>query len=272
MLVQVECKGVLKWVRVPMKEDHYDYFQFIQEVSAKFNLINESDVALKDSSRVDVDADIFDELVRSAAVSFKVFTGESDEGSSLSSVSVESFSSLDSSHGRVPPLNVRVSYALGIVTLFPNLKDKASPTGYEHYYDPRSGQGLINQDFTLLLGEDTSGKFISKWPTFYKPRIISVCKCLRPGPHVDDLLSAQEGSNDYGWDSDLAAILLLVHLLPPTKKGKKFGRISATDATDHVVKFMKVSCSFRDEHDFLPGVGWFQAGPPFVCPFSMRLQ
>ncbi|CAL9698554.1 unnamed protein product [Knipowitschia caucasica] len=108
MLVQVECKGVLKWVRVPMKEDHYDYFQFIQEVSAKFNLINESDVALKDSSRVDVDADIFDELVRSAAVSFKVFTGESaekevseasfcsDEGSSLSSVSVESFSSLDS--------------------------------------------------------------------------------------------------------------------------------------------------------------------------------
>uniref|UniRef100_A0AAV2L8G8 Uncharacterized protein n=1 Tax=Knipowitschia caucasica TaxID=637954 RepID=A0AAV2L8G8_KNICA len=141
---------------------------------------------------------------------------------------------------RVPPLNVRVSYALGIVTLFPNLKDKASPTGYEHYYDPRSGQGLINQDFTLLLGEDTSGKFISKWPTFYKPRIISVCKCLRPGPHVDDLLSAQEGSNDYGWDSDLAAILLLVHLLPPTKKGKKFGRISATDATDHVVKFMKL--------------------------------
>uniref|UniRef100_A0AAV2M8F9 Uncharacterized protein n=1 Tax=Knipowitschia caucasica TaxID=637954 RepID=A0AAV2M8F9_KNICA len=147
------------------------------------------------------------------------------------------------SHGRVPPLNVRVSYALGIVTLFPNLKDKASPTGYEHYYDPRSGQGLINQDFTLLLGEDTSGKFISKWPTFYKPRIISVCICLRPGPHVDDLLSAQEGSNDYGWDSDLAAILLLVHLLPPTKKGKKFGRISATDATDHVVKFMKVGTS-----------------------------
>ncbi|CAL9702426.1 unnamed protein product [Knipowitschia caucasica] len=447
MLVQVECKGVLKWVRVPMKEDHYDYFQFIQEVSAKFNLINESDVALKDSSRVDVDADIFDELVRSAAVSFKVFTGESaekevseasfcsDEGSSLSSVSVESFSSLDSvssgstiitqstkkwrrqllegppdskaakdmvyvalhqkpggedvlkeynmtkglsdqtrrklvnilvadmieSHGRVPPLNVRVSYALGIVTLFPNLKDKASPTGYEHYYDPRSGQGylayrlktvqrntmsdskrtspdllsaeqygpktlretstseqlsgdecreaisamkhsadqplvkekmkatfkhrqsmlhdpdqssaildhfprfldtpgLINQDFTLLLGEDTSGKFISKWPTFYKPRIISVCKCLRPGPHVDDLLSAQEGSNDYGWDSDLAAILLLVHLLPPTKKGKKFGRISATDATDHVVKFMKVGTSMVT---FLERVG--SAQPFLLC-------
>ena len=31
MLVQVECKGVLKWVRIPMKDDSYDYFQFIQE-------------------------------------------------------------------------------------------------------------------------------------------------------------------------------------------------------------------------------------------------
>ena len=31
---------------------------------------------LKDSSGVDVDADVFDELVRGAAVSFKVFTEE----------------------------------------------------------------------------------------------------------------------------------------------------------------------------------------------------
>lgn len=31
---------------------------------------------------------------------------------------------------RVPPVSVRISYALGIITLFPNLKDKASPTGY----------------------------------------------------------------------------------------------------------------------------------------------
>ncbi len=31
---------------------------------------------------------------------------------------------------RIPPVNIRVSYALGIITLFPNLKDKCSPTGY----------------------------------------------------------------------------------------------------------------------------------------------
>ncbi|CAL8333343.1 unnamed protein product [Arctogadus glacialis] len=274
-----------------MKDDRYDYFQFIQEVSAKFNLPNESDVDLKDSSGVDVDADIFDELVRSAAVSFKVFTEDSaekevseasfcsEEGSFSPIESVRSFSSVESvssgstvitectkarrrqlvegppdskaakdmvyvalhqktggedifkeynatkglsdqtrrklvnilvadmveSHGRVPPINVRVTYALGIVTLFPNLKDKASPTGY------------INQDFTMLFGEDVWGKFIAKWPTFYKPRIIAVCKGLRPGTHVDDLLSAQEESNDYGGDEhgDIPGQIWISTALPP---------------------------------------------------------
>ncbi|CAL8382018.1 unnamed protein product [Arctogadus glacialis] len=50
-------------------------------------------------------------------------------------------------------------------------------------------------------------------------------------------------TNPLGWDSDLAAILLLVHLLPPTAKGKRHGKISATEAADHVVKFMKVGTS-----------------------------
>lgn len=38
----------------------------------------------------------------------------------------------------------------------------------------------------------------------------------------------------------MAAILMLVHILPPTAKGKRHGKISATEAVDHVVKFMKV--------------------------------
>ncbi|CAK6975957.1 uncharacterized protein LOC121713237 [Scomber scombrus] len=48
--------------------------------------------------------------------------------------------------------------------------------------------GLIDQDFTKLFGEDVSGKFIAKWPTFYKARVITVSKSLRPGTHLDDLL------------------------------------------------------------------------------------
>ncbi len=39
----------------------------------------------------------------------------------------------------------------------------------------------------------------------------------------------------------MAAILLLVHLLPPTVKLRKTGKISATEAADHVVMFIKVN-------------------------------
>ncbi|KAM4597229.1 uncharacterized protein V3H82_023060 [Fundulus diaphanus] len=424
MLVQVEYKGVQKWVRLPVTDDCYDYLKFIQEVHAKFNLTSEVCVELKDSSGVDVDPDIFDELLRSSTVSFKVVTEHteapvdesevtdasfsSEDGSSLSSASSSAtvitentkaqrrrliegppdskmakdivyvalhqkpggedvlkeynktkslsdptrkklvnilVADMIESHGRVPPVGVRITYALGIVTLFPNLKDNASPTGYEHYSDPQSGQGylayrlktvqrntasnfrrtsesahqcgpktlrqtetsdqlfgddcteaisimkhssnpevikekmkatfqhrqkllhdleqssfildhfprfldtpgLIEQDFIRLFGEDISGKFIARWPTFYKPRVITVSKSLRQSSHLDELLSAQEESGEYEWDRDLAAILLLVHLLPPTAKGKRQGKISAPEAADRVVKFMKTAVAAFDE-------------------------
>ncbi|XP_030613062.1 uncharacterized protein LOC115799910 [Archocentrus centrarchus] len=216
MLVQVEHQAVQKWVRVrvPVTDDCYDYLKFIQEVHAKFNLASGVSVDLKDSSGVDVDADIFDELLRSATVSFKVVTERfvapvdqsevtdasfSSEDGSFSSVESPSSASSSStvitentkaqrrrlvegppdsemaknivyvalhqkpggedvikeynktrslsdptrkklvnilvadmieSHGRVPPVNVRITHALGIVTLFPSLKDNGSPTGY----------------------------------------------------------------------------------------------------------------------------------------------
>lgn len=49
---------------------------FLLLVAVKFDFPNRSHVNLKDSSGVDVEADVFDELVRGAAVSFKVFTEE----------------------------------------------------------------------------------------------------------------------------------------------------------------------------------------------------
>ncbi|XP_013855814.1 uncharacterized protein LOC106511603 [Austrofundulus limnaeus] len=442
MLVQVEYNASQKWVRVPLTDDCYDYSKFIQEVHDKFSLASGVCLDLKDSSGVDVDADIFDELLRSSKVSFKVFTEHlvapiddsdftdtsfySDDGSLTSIESPASASSSSTiitestkaqrrrlvegppdskmakdivyvalhqkpggedvikeynktkglsdptrkklvnilvadmieSHGRIPPVNIRITYALGIVSLFPNLKDSGSPTGYEHYYDPRSGQGylayrlktvqrntasdfksssksahpggpknqrealtseqlfgdeckeamsimkhssdkevvkekmkrtfkhrqnmlrdleqsslildhferfldtpgLVEQDFNMLFDEDISGKFLAKWPTFYKPRVITVSKSVRQSAYLDDLLSAQEESSDYEWDSDLAAILLLVHLLPPTAKGKRQGKISTTDAADHLFKFMKVGTSMAT---FLAKVG--NAQPFLLC-------
>lgn len=45
-------------------------------VLAKFNLPGLTSLILKDSAGVDVDSDIFDEVLKSSDVSFKVFTEE----------------------------------------------------------------------------------------------------------------------------------------------------------------------------------------------------
>ena len=43
------------------------------------------------------------------------------------------------------------------------------------------------------------------------------------------------------WDSEISAILVLVHLLPPSPHGgKRPGKLSAREASDHLVKFIKV--------------------------------
>ncbi|KAL6481028.1 hypothetical protein MHYP_G00091080 [Metynnis hypsauchen] len=100
--------------------------------------------------------------------------------------------------------------------------------------------GLVAQDFTPLFGEEVSGRFLAKWPIIFKPKIIADCKTIPSNSHVDDLLALALQESDHGWHSDLACILLLLHLLPPTSKGKKMGKISASEAEDRLVKFMRV--------------------------------
>ncbi|KAM9817914.1 uncharacterized protein ACBT44_008341 [Syngnathus typhle] len=47
-------------------------------------------------------------------------------------------------HGQLPSKAVREEYALGIVTVFPSLKDPYSKKGYEHFYDAASSTGYIS--------------------------------------------------------------------------------------------------------------------------------
>ncbi|XP_010773028.1 uncharacterized protein [Notothenia coriiceps] len=46
--------------------------------------------------------------------------------------------------------------------------------------------GVVDQDFTMMLGEEISGKMLSRWPTFFKPRTLADCKNLHSNVHVDD--------------------------------------------------------------------------------------
>ncbi|KAE8278071.1 hypothetical protein D5F01_LYC23868 [Larimichthys crocea] len=119
--------------------------------------------------------------------------------------------------------------------------------------------GLIDQDFTMMFGGEVSGRFLAKWPSYFKAKILADCKNLISNEHIEDLLSPQQNSNEFGWDSDLSSILLLVHLLPPTAKGhKKSAKISSCQAIDHVVRYLRIGASVET---FLGSV---EPGQPFL--------
>ncbi|XP_041922680.1 uncharacterized protein LOC121718890 isoform X2 [Alosa sapidissima] len=105
--------------------------------------------------------------------------------------------------------------------------------------------GLIEQDFLMLFGEEASGKFLARWPTFFRPHITEDAKGLVPTLHVEELLSSAQG-NDGGWDRDIASLCLLLHLIPPTSKGhKKSAKISALQAEDYLVRYLQVGASIQ---------------------------
>ncbi|XP_041835386.1 uncharacterized protein LOC121636174 [Melanotaenia boesemani] len=119
--------------------------------------------------------------------------------------------------------------------------------------------GLIEQDFIQMFGEEVSGRFLARWPTFFKARILADCKNMTSNEHIENLLSMQQDSSGSGWDSDLSSVLLLVHLLPPTSKGhKKSVKMSSCQAVDHVVKYLQMGASVET---FLAGV---EPGQPFL--------
>ncbi|XP_049338304.1 uncharacterized protein LOC125803859 [Astyanax mexicanus] len=106
--------------------------------------------------------------------------------------------------------------------------------------------GLIDQDFAMMFGDEVSSRFLAKWPTFFKPRVISDCRTLAPNQYAEELLSAIEPQPEdiYGWDSDMSAILLLLHLLPPTARGqKKTAKISSAQAANHLVRYIPEGAS-----------------------------
>ncbi|XP_014832119.1 PREDICTED: uncharacterized protein LOC106910072 isoform X2 [Poecilia mexicana] len=54
----------------------------------------------------------------------------------------------------------------------------------------------------------------------------------------------------FGWDSDMSSILILVHLLPPSPHGRKRpGKLSARQASEHLVKFVKTGTSIQGHLD-----------------------
>ncbi|XP_039606890.1 uncharacterized protein LOC120527492 [Polypterus senegalus] len=118
-------------------------------------------------------------------------------------------------------------------------------------------KGLVNQDFSLLFGSDTSSKLFEKWDTCFKFKINKEARSLTGQmAGLNILLKCAESTFDFedhgssgfiGWDADMASVLLLVYLLPPLAGGKKVPKITSSGAVDHMVQFHK-SCYSIDEH------------------------
>ncbi|KAK2843713.1 hypothetical protein Q7C36_011928 [Tachysurus vachellii] len=103
-------------------------------------------------------------------------------------------------------------------------------------------KGLVNQDFLLLFGAETASKMLEKWDTSFKPKVIKEAKKLTQTTELCRLLkSAEKLAENYetDWDSDIASLLLLLYLLPPTA-GRKRTKISPSDAVDKMVHFHKL--------------------------------
>uniref|UniRef100_A0AAV2KKK2 Uncharacterized protein n=1 Tax=Knipowitschia caucasica TaxID=637954 RepID=A0AAV2KKK2_KNICA len=110
-------------------------------------------------------------------------------------------------------------------------------------------KGLLNQDFFLLFGAETSSKMLEKWDTTFRPKVINEAKHLTQSVELCRLQKAAEKTaenDDTTWASDMASLLLLLHLLPPTA-GRKRTKISPSDAVNKMLHFHKSCCSL-DEH------------------------
>ncbi|KAJ8012353.1 hypothetical protein DPEC_G00041820 [Dallia pectoralis] len=125
-------------------------------------------------------------------------------------------------------------------------------------------KGLANQDFLLMFGAETASKMLEKWDTSFKPKVIKEAKQLTQTTELCRLLRAAEkltGNNETDWDSDIASMLLLLYLLPPTA-GRKRTKISPSDAVDKMLHFHKSCCSIdeylqeRDgKHPYILAIG-----------------
>lgn len=126
-------------------------------------------------------------------------------------------------------------------------------------------KGLVNQDFSLLFSPETSSKLLEMWDTTFKPKIIEEAIGLTSTAVVRSLLLSANNQRDSehcpDWDSDMATLLLLLHLLPPTP-GKKVSKISASDAINRLVVYQKSRTSLEQHlqqregrHPYLLAVG-----------------
>ncbi|KAK5865335.1 hypothetical protein PBY51_016509 [Eleginops maclovinus] len=109
----------------------------------------------------------------------------------------------------------------------------------------------------MVNDNDKSAEVFSVFPRFLDtPGLIE--QDFRLMFDLLDLMRNAETSTEVenGWDSDMSTIILLLHLLPPSAQGRKRpGKISASHAVDHLIKFQKTGTSVQQHLDTIKQSG-----------------
>ncbi|KAM9441573.1 uncharacterized protein ACWYII_013963 [Salvelinus alpinus] len=136
----------------------------------------------------------------------------------------------------------------------------------------------------LLFGEGTSDKFLERWPTTFKQKIVMLSKTLSKTlskalskttqrDELQELIQMAESAvdegadtNTDGLDGDLSFILLLLHFIPPSSQGhKRPGQMSACQAEQHLVIFQKAGTSIQEHLDAID-----QSRQPYLLAVGTR--
>ncbi|XP_072532560.1 uncharacterized protein [Salminus brasiliensis] len=98
MLAKVEFGRTQKYVKIPQTDESMEYNRFLEDITMKFGLehecLREGQLILTDESGTEVDEDIFDELVKSGVLNFKIISRQRVTDLDIQIVTDESASSV----------------------------------------------------------------------------------------------------------------------------------------------------------------------------------
>ncbi|OXA54544.1 hypothetical protein Fcan01_11462 [Folsomia candida] len=99
---------------------------------------------------------------------------------------------------------------------------------------------LVNFEFSLMF-PDLEQNFLNTWPEF-ADRLIAHCKTLSNSPAL-----LKFANNNYdNWDKSIAALFVLLHLIPPSAQGRgKGGRCKIDDAKLKLVTFYRAETPLK---------------------------